>query len=228
MMANNQYWLPEWRLRPGEVLDPERACERLVYCLQGTLDLTRLWRRYAWTKSAVRLLGQFDQFRGKNVFEFGPGPGRMSCLFAALGARVTSYDLVSMQPAREEARRWGCEDRVHFESYDGDFSRLPKQKYDIVFTKSAISFADKNNYEELLRALKKLLTPGGTGYFLENVTTPLLYQIRRNITYRDSCWEVHDFGITHRRVTAFCRIFDWAEIKRNFGLIWTIRAKQAM
>ena len=217
-------WRPEWELRKGEILDERAARARLEYCLQGSLSFRTRWRKYVWTPPSKELLYPITRFAGKQVLEIGMGKGRMSCLFAAVGARVSGVELESCGDALDEARRWGVEDRVFFDTTHGDYDRIPNGPFDVVFTKSVLGFSDKSRYDELLFCIRDRLTPGGTALFLENHSDPVLYWFRRHVTYRKSRWDVHDFGLTRKLVARIGGVFDDVVVRRHSRLVWTIRA----
>lgn len=219
-------WRPEWALREGETLDERAARSRLEYCLQGSLSFRTRWRKYVWTPPSKELLYPITRFAGKRILEIGMGKGRLSCLFAAVGARVIGVELESCCDARSEARRWNVENRVSFDTTHGDYDRIPSGPFDVVFTKSVLGFSDKFRYDELLFCIRDRLTPGGTALFLENCSDPLLFWFRRHVTYRKSLWDVHDFGLTPKRVAGIGDVFDEVVVRRYYRLVWTIRARK--
>ena len=40
------------------------------------------------------------------------------------------------------------------------------------------------------------MAPAGKGLFLGNVINPILYRLRRQVNYRGSNWDVHEFGLS--------------------------------
>lgn len=220
---------PEWPaglvLEPDGVIDPALASRLLPYAMHGELHLESWWRRRIWIPAATQLLEPFDQFRGASVLEIGFGNGRMSCFFAALGARVTGYDIIPAGPAIAEAGQWGCGNRVDFRRYDGDARELPDERYDVIFTKSVLGFSDRTTYRGLLEALASRLAPDGTALFLENVDHPVLKLYRRHVRYRRSRWDLHDFGLSRARVRIVEEYFPKVEIASHAGLVWTVRAR---
>jgi len=216
-------WKEEWRLRPGQLLSEDEARSRLDYCLQGCLSFERGWRRRVWTPPAIDLFFPITRFAGKRVLELGMGAGRISCLLAAVGAEVTGVEIAHTEAARAEARRWGCQSRARFVATGGDYDRVPDGPYDVVVTKSMIGFSDLCRFDELLACIRDRLAPGGAGLFLENVNTPILHWVRRHLTYRDSQWNLHRFGLTRDQVARFADVFGTVDARRYYGLVWTIR-----
>ena len=217
-------WRPEWKLQENQVLEEQAARSRLDYCLQGSLNFRTRWRRYVWTLPAIDLLFPITRFAGKRVLEIGVGKGRMSCLFAASGAAVTGVEIDDLREARREIDRWGLFDRISLETIGHDYQKIPAGPFDVVFTKSVLGFSDTRRYDKLLACIRDRLAPSGAALFLENVSNPFLYWLRRNITYRNSLWNVHDFGLTAKRVHQIAETFDKVEIRRYYRLVWTIRA----
>ena len=118
------------------------------------------------TKSAIEFVG--SGLTGLRVLEVGYGHGRMSCLFALLGAQVVAVDThdVGRPDAIAEAKRWGVSERIHFTVYSGDPENIPEGPFDVVFTKSVLLLIPE--LERFLRGLSAKLRSGGQVSFVEN------------------------------------------------------------
>lgn len=222
MSSNSVEWSPDWRLNAGQVLDSAEAKRRLDYCLE--------WRAWLWRKPTLSLLHPFEQFRGKRVLEFGARYGRMSCLLAAAGAQVTGVDLFEeyIGRARQEAERWNLGDRVRFCTYDGNFSNLPQEKFDFIFSKSVLVVLDTRILPELFRELRNRLVPGGSALFLENANNWILDKYRRFILHRgDTCLQCANYGFYPQELNAIGQALGSAKFQRHLGLVWSIRAQVA-
>lgn len=134
------------------------------------LDWFTEWGGSAWTgivRQAIRdCLG--TQLDGQRVLELGPRRGRVSCLFALLGAHVVAADLnpSSIAVAQETARSLGVESRVRFVHSDGRPETLPETDFDIVFTKSVLVVTP--DLVQTLNCLHSVTKAGGRCVFAEN------------------------------------------------------------
>jgi 2-polyprenyl-3-methyl-5-hydroxy-6-metoxy-1,4-benzoquinol methylase len=153
--------------------------------------------RWGGAEAHELALTAFDQFlgwdlRGKRVLDIGAGDGRMSALFALLGAKVTGVDVASdfAPMARAEAKKWGVEAQIEFKRYSGDLASLADGGYDIAFTKSVLLLIpDLDTY---LRELRGMIRPGGQVVFIENayrnaadvLVRRLIHALRRQYSWR--------------------------------------------
>lgn len=106
--------------------------------------------------------------QGQRVLEIGSCYGKMSCLFALLGAEVVGIDISKEATIRAEieARNWGVSDSTHFIHYDGNLESLSIGKFSIVFTKSVLVIMP--DLDETMRSINDKLLPNGRFVFLEN------------------------------------------------------------
>jgi len=225
MSRGSVTWRPEWKLGPDEFLSTGEALERLDYALE--------WRPWLWRKPAARVLCPFERFRGKRVLEFGHRYGRFSCLLAAAGADVTGIELdeVSMEPAREEAKRWGVESRTNFLTYDGDYANLPPGKFDFIVSKSALVMTDRRILADLFSALHERLAPGGVGLFVENCNNRVLQMIRRYFVHRyvtESYFDYVSWGFSTGQIEMIGKAFGAVRATKHRWLIWAIQAGETL
>ncbi|MHC4445671.1 MAG: class I SAM-dependent methyltransferase [Planctomycetota bacterium] len=218
-------WSPDWKLKPGEILDTPSALECLDYCLE--------WRQWLWRKPAIHLLDPFEQFQGKRVLEFGYNSGKMSCLLAAAGAEVTGIELnqVAMETARKEAELWGVENRTNFEIYDGNYRNLPAGKFDIIFSKSSLVMTQKKLLAELFYELNQRLAPGGNGLFLENCYSWLLDKVRQYFIHRyatNKYYHLLSWGFSRKQIDMMGKAFGSINANKYRGLVWAIKAGQTI
>src|SRR5215470_8002218 len=105
----------------SEIITPDGRTLSLEYFAQwgGPSVLTLVER-------AIDLLG--TKLTGVRVLEIGYGHGRMSSLFALLGARVFAVDThdVALSDAIAEAKRWQVDERIQFSVYSGNPRDIPR------------------------------------------------------------------------------------------------------
>ncbi len=192
------------------------------------LDLSYFveWRGRLWAPAVEYLLQDPTRFVGKKVMELGCRHGRMSCLFGLLGASVVGVELsdVSLENARDEARRWNLEERVSFTSYDGDPANLPAGDFDYVFTKSVLVVV--SDLEAFLSTLATKMKSGGELMVAENLTGGRALRLaRRLVTYtRHSDLKDRFEGVDDRFVTRMNGAFNVVGMQTYYGSVAAIRA----
>lgn len=146
------------------------------------------WGGSAWTKLVRVGLEDFlgTDLEGQRVLDIGARSGRMSTLFAMLGADVTGVDVTPgfETGAYDEAQRWGARDRVTFKVDDGRLGSIGDGSMDIAFTKSVmVVIPDRATY---LTTLARKLTVGGRLLSIENARGGALARALR--AGRRSAW----------------------------------------
>jgi ubiquinone/menaquinone biosynthesis C-methylase UbiE len=136
---------------------------------------------------AVRYcLSELGSPAGLTVADMGCGTGGMSVLFALLGARVIGVDKSEDRLEKAEARALssGVSARCTFLRGEAERTPLDAQSVDIVFSKSALQYMDRERaLGEYLRVLKR----NGTLILIENLPhNPLigLYRLARRMRAR--------------------------------------------
>lgn len=140
------------------------------------------WGGRAWLDQLRRGLDWLGDVRELRVLELGTRHGRMATWFALHGATVTAVD-IDRQPlteARQFAHRHGVDDRVRFETYDGDPARLAGG-FDVVFAKSVLVLMD---LAATVDALAKLLLDDGRLLIVENARGPIPVHVARMVRRR--------------------------------------------
>ena len=150
------------------------------------LDYFTHWGGRPWQKFIDIGVGTYlgKDLSGKKVLEIGPGRGRMTSLFAMLGAEVTSVELEQerLEQARETGNNFGVADKVNLVLYNGDLKTLNQNCYDMVFTKSMlICLPDLRSF---LSDLESLLSKDGKIVFIENAYGNSIIQVLRFIKRR--------------------------------------------
>ena len=184
------------------------------------------WRPRLWAPAVAWLLGDTARFRDRQVLDFGCRSGRMSCLFGLLGATVLGVDLAetSLEPARDEAARWGVSERVRFLNYGGDPGTLVDGEFDFVFTKSVLVVIPELG--RCLAALAHKMRPGGEFLAAENLAGGAwLNLVRRRVIH--SRGFLHRFhGVDDAFLMTFQEQFEIIGQRRYFGIIAAIRGRR--
>ena len=149
------------------------------------LDYFTEWGGSAWERLVRIGIEEFlgTKLDGLHVLDFGTRYGRMGCLFALLGARVTGIDVHGefVAHARLEAQRLGVSRQTEFIQYDGDLSSLPSCKYDIIFSKSVLVIVDDRPC--IIRGLERLLKDDGRIVFVENGLGNVALRLARRLKH---------------------------------------------
>jgi SAM-dependent methyltransferase len=173
------------------------------------------WGSWPWE----RLLAlAFDQFLGhdlthQKVLDLGCRHGRMTCLFALLGAEAVGLDLTLSPLALAEARAWGVNDHTTFLTYDGDLDILPNAMFDIIFTKSTLVLI--HPLREFLEKLSAKLTIGGKVVCVENRLGSCIMSLMRRIWHPPQDILCPSY-FTPLHLSIFANIFDVQLVKSSY------------
>jgi ubiquinone/menaquinone biosynthesis C-methylase UbiE len=173
------------------------------------------WGARGWRKLVAHALHQFlgTDLQGQKILEVGSRYGKMSCLFALLGAEVVGVDINRkiLATAREEACRWGVQERVQFVGYDGDLDVFPDEQFDAVFTKSVLVLVPQ--LDAFLRTMSAKLKPQGKVVFIENSYGNRVLHLLRNVWHRK--WNFRKASyFTPQHVATLRNIFDVRILKK--------------
>jgi SAM-dependent methyltransferase len=182
------------------------------------------WRPWLWSPAVRWAIATPERFRGRRVLEIGCRYGKMSCLYALLGAQVTGVDLSAdaLEIARREAARCGVESRTTFMRYSGDPRELPGD-FDFVVTKSVLVIVPE--LPKYLAHVKSRMRPGGEFIALENnAGNKLVNTLRARLIHR--AWKSFDTsfrGVDAGFVADFESSFKLIERKRFYALVTGLR-----
>jgi 2-polyprenyl-3-methyl-5-hydroxy-6-metoxy-1,4-benzoquinol methylase len=186
------------------------------------LDYFVHWRTWLWrapVEAALRFVGYL---KGKRLLEIGGGPGRMTAMFALLGAHVTMVESAGMERAQAEVRKWDLAERVELIATTGSFAPLAGRQFDVIFTKSVLWGIEK--LAEFLDDVEKLLAPGGKVAFVENCRGGASIQwLRRTVVHRGQFhYEGMYFGIRPDQFPLFQQRFADVQIRRRRVFVYTL------
>lgn len=200
--------------------------ERVAGREQPDLDYCVEWRPYLWRRPVQQALAFLGDVSGKHILEIGGRSGKMSCLFAMQGARVTMLERGSVDAAQAEAKRWGVGDRVRAVATDGTMAAIAGQRFDIVFTKSVLWSIER--LEPVLTAFDDHLAPGGRIAFVENNRGGKLLQwLRWHVAHRKTRYQHVYHGIRPDQLDLFRRHFDTVKVRSYLGLVYVITGRKA-
>ncbi|MBC7185754.1 MAG: class I SAM-dependent methyltransferase [Calditrichaeota bacterium] len=155
-----------------------------------------------------------EDLTGQRVLDIGTRYGKMSCLFALLGAEVVGIDINghSLKIAQSEAVHWAVTDRVLFVRYDGSLDIFASCSFDLVFTKSVLVLIE--NLDEFLQQISSKLRPAGKAVFLENGKgSSLLHGLRR---FRHRRWNYSQANyFTESQIAQIRGVFDVHLVKKT-------------
>jgi SAM-dependent methyltransferase len=115
---------------------------------------------------------------GRDVLEYGCGPGSYAFFLADLGASVLGIDIstTAIEQAQAAAREGG-HDNVEFRQLNAESLDLPDASFDLVCGTGILHHLDLSRaYSEIARTLR----PGGSAVFIEPLGhNPLINRFRR-------------------------------------------------
>jgi len=180
------------------------------------------WGGQAWASLLEHALSKFGALQGKRVLELGFRSGKMTCLFALLGAEVTGIetDAAAVPAASAEVARLGVGAKVSLVHYDGDLAHcmaLENRQFDLVFSKSVLVLL-REALPQQLKCMEGLLAPGGRFIFLENAHGGMFIALIRWLRY---LWNrqlqpsgIDYFKRSHLRLIS--TIFEIQEVKVSY------------
>ena len=189
------------------------------------LDYFMEWGAKPWanlTYHAMHTCVGEERIINKEVLEIGSRYGKISSLFALLGAKVTGIDINKecLITAEKEAVKHGVSDRVKFIAYDGNLDVFPDESFDLIFTKSVLVLVPE--LESFLAILNKKLKPNGKVIFIENGYGNIFIYLLRKFRHRKWAFSKAKF-FKSDDMKSFHRSFDVIEIKRSWiPPIWMI------
>jgi len=119
--------------------------------------------------------------RGKQVLEYGCGPGGVAFYLAQLGANVTGIDIspVAIRKAQLRAKELGLDKQITFLVMDAEQLEFKDNSFDIVCGISILHHLDlARAYGEIAR----VLDPSGRAFFLEPLGYNWLINVYRRVT----------------------------------------------
>ena len=186
------------------------------------------WRSGIWGPAVTHALSTTSDFAGKKVLDLGCRGGRMSCLFALMGANVVGLDLLttSFERAEKEITKWNVQDNVQLFHYDGYPENIPGGDFDIVFTKSVLVVVPQ--LRMFLHGLRTKMAPGGHLLATENTKGNRLMQlIRTHIVHRKWPGFAESFhGVDQGFLNDIESVFGESDVKRINFLVFSIIAQK--
>jgi len=188
------------------------------HLLQNISHFTE-WGGRSWadlTRYAVLKAGTLEN---KCVLEIGSRYGKMTSLFALLGAEVTGLETDGsvIPKAQETAADLGVSSKVSFLHYDGDLhncSALKGRHFDLIFSKSVLVLM-RGGLPKYLEGLDALLAPRGRCIFLENAYGGSFFAVIRYL--RRPHWRPFEreyFRSSHLQMIS--RVFKIEELKKTY------------
>ena len=204
------------------------------------LDLTYFveWRPYLWATPLLHAIEFLGDLRGKRVLEIGGRYGRMTSLFALLGAEVTMLEKIEsdreevgkvtilekdeMVRARDEVNKWGGADRVRLIYTKGGFDEISGETFDVIFTKSVLWCIE--DLRGFLEQIDVHLAEGGKVAFIENFRGgKALLWLRRILKGQDAFeYERLYRGITPQQIPIFRHCFADVRVRRHRFFVYEI------
>jgi 2-polyprenyl-3-methyl-5-hydroxy-6-metoxy-1,4-benzoquinol methylase len=188
------------------------------------------WHAWLWKPAVRAVIGDPARFAGRRVLELGCGHGKMSCLFALLGADVTALELPEqpLDVARKEVDKWNLRKKVSIHHYDGDISCLAAREYDFVFSKSVLVVVP--DLRSFLAGVARVLRPDGRLLAVENMHRGTVLR-ELNVRARHlarGCWcrtAYKDFrGVTPKFLDTVRDVFDILRYAESYRLVAAIEA----
>lgn len=197
----------------------------------ANLDYFIEWGGNGWKTLCRDSIQHLGNLQGKTILEIGPRFGKMSTLFAILGARVVGVEtnVEALSIAEKEARKWNVQERASFLHYDGDLDNcvgLAEMKFDFIFTKSVLVLF-KDHFSEYLEKMNRRLMPKGQCIFLENRYGGPLFSLLRMVRPASRSFYKRVDYLTPNHLRRIAQVFSIIKIKKTvFPPIYLIIAEK--
>ena len=181
------------------------------------------WRPYLWGRPVAWALKFLGDLRGRRVLEVGDRYGKITSLFALLGAHATIVERDDLACARAEVAKWGVTDRVRLIQTDGSLREIAGEWFDVLFTESVLyGVADLGPFLDRIGAH---LIDGGKAAFIENVCGGAVRRwVRFRLFHRRKNYAVH--GITPGQLPLFAERFDGLVVRWRLAIVYTILGRK--
>lgn len=198
----------------------------------ANLDYFTEWGGSGWENLCRHTVHHIGNLKGKTVLEIGPRFGKMSILFAILGARVVGVETnsESIVVAEREAKKWKVQDRVSFFHYNGDLDNvaLGEMNFDIIFTKSVLVLLG-SKFLDYLKKLNQRLKPGGECIFLENRYGGPIFSLLRMLRPSSRAFYKRVDYLTPNHLQLIRQVFPHVEVQKTyFPPVYLIIAKKTI
>lgn len=143
------------------------------------------WGAPAWERLLRQIITDdlgVEWFQGKRVLELGCRTGRISTLFALLGAEVVGLDIDNrfLKFAADEADKFGVANRTEFMKRDlMEYCEESPSSFDLIFTKSVLVAVSE--LDRFTAAVNRTLRPNGALASIENGRGNFLLRSLRTI-----------------------------------------------
>lgn len=114
------------------------------------------------------LLAMCGNVSGKNVLDYGPGPGILIYTLAKLGAEVKSYDIA-------EEMQVACAQRIGIENVYSSPGQIPEETFDIVICNLVLCINEEPETRRVLKNIHKSLK--ATGFALIGFCNPKIFNV---------------------------------------------------
>ena len=103
------------------------------------------------------LFAELGDVRGKNILDYGAGPGVLASVLKRLGANVKAYDI------NAEMREKSAE-KIGIENVYERLEDIPKDPFDVVICNLVLCIVPEQEAKNILSVLKSVVNPSGQVY----------------------------------------------------------------
>lgn len=176
------------------------------------------WGGRAWASLCRDAFTRLGTLENKRVLEIGFRFGKMTSLFALMGAHVTGLETDSsvISRAQEEVDRHGVGSRVSLVHYDGQLSHcdaVSGRQFDVVFSKSVLVLLG-NELRRYLQSVEGLLAEDGRCVFVENGYGGRVFALMRALRRHQQRDGVDYF--TQSQLDVIAEVFTITRIRRSY------------
>jgi SAM-dependent methyltransferase len=186
------------------------------------------WDVRNWSKALPFWRSHLAGEQPQIALAIGERGGGLSLWLATQGIRVVCTDFgVSLEPARDLHRRYGVSPLVTYADLDVTAIEYPDASFDVVVFKSVLgALRTKERQAQAMQEIRRVLRPGGTLLFAENLVGSRLHAwLRSRFVPWDVNWRYLDldgdrdlfdvFGAVELRTWGVLALFGRSERQRD-------------
>jgi ubiquinone/menaquinone biosynthesis C-methylase UbiE len=149
------------------------------------------------------ILKQMGELKGKHILDLGCGEGEAALYFAQQGAQVDAVDISEgmINLLRIRADQLGFSIQSHV--MEAEVLQFSDHTFDFVYANGVLHHVDM---EPTLREIKRVLKPGGCGFFIEPIDYNPVIKVYRTIAEANRSEDETPLRYKDRKV--FKKIFD--------------------
>lgn len=134
----------------------------------------------------------FDDIKGKNVLDYGSGPGVLALAISKLGGNIKAYD-ISPEMREKAAAKIGTENVYN------TVEEIPKNYFDVIICNLVLCIVPEDEVRKIVANIKSLLSD--KGFALIGFCNPRIFDVREsNLDFRFPTGANYDTNHDYKKI----------------------------